>query len=483
MVLDRCRKALDARGIKSYAEIARRLGLDENTIGKIFNGRRAQRLQPEFVRALGELAGLPVHELFRTLGWLPPQEPFASESSDPGHDAGTALSAPLAAARALEDDLDGEGRFEVRLAPVDSGGRYRMVTNVLAEFTLRPGIAPLSYAQAERLALAAGLLPEVGDWPGGTDDHAAIRLELMARMHRALRDGQEYSWQGDPDHRTWRPAAARWPTHLLVQDAVAGQQIPAGLDPWSCAEPRTIVIIGGRHGVGPAAALLAEALGWQFVLVRPNTNVTGTGDVRTVPVARAGDVRALPPDGRPERIHAWIQAALHTEQAHREGRPWRAVILVRPAAFETHEGRLHPYAADLLRTSPARVVYARPPWEYLYWWGNRVASGRHPEQDHGRRRAERQYARYVEIEKVLNDRLSGDDLLLRIPTPYGELPAHVPEIPDEVVDQTVRVTWAATRWLAETTGVPVLPRPGRLASWRALLDKDPIQIPRLTELG
>ncbi|GIH22246.1 hypothetical protein Aph01nite_05560 [Acrocarpospora phusangensis] len=483
-VLGRCLGALEGQGASvSASAVARRLGRDEGLVRKVLNGERP--LRPEFVRDLGVLAGVPVAELFQTLGWLPEDEVLPRAISGLADGLGAALrafedaqpylagltvpvpAAPFTAAQVLLGDPAGAERFDVRLAQVVSPGRYRTTTATLAEFSLRPGQEPLPAAEVERLAAVAGISAEHGD----RAEHDRVRLELRARIRAALNDGQEYSWQGDPGHRTWRSAAQRWPTHLLVQDAIGGRQLPAGARPATWAGPATIVMIGGRHGTGPAAALLAEALGWRFVLVRPNLDVTRKGHVLAVP---AGATRP--------RARSWQAVASHIAESYAAGTPWPAVVLVRPAVFGT------PEAVAALRDTPARVVYARPPAEYLHWWGARIEGDHRPGEYDGAAWAGRVQQRYAELEHHLADRIAGRDLLLRLPAPARELPPHLPELPGEVMDQTVRVAWTALRWLAvdakDTKDTRDNFLSGRLRGWQTALETDPdALLPRLTDLG
>lgn len=481
-VINRCLRAMKDRGLPgSAADIARKLDLPDGSVRKTLAGQRP--LKPDFLRDLGTLAGLPVAGLFQAMGWLPEDEvadalpgmatrlSTALELLDDvlpsiGRIGEPAPPAPMSAARLVLSDHAGAERFDARLSQIVSGGRYRAVTNTLAEFLLRPGATPLPYATAEEMACAAGLhwRPEPADLerhPG----HASVALELQARTHALHRDGQEYGWQGGPGHRMWRSAAQTWPTHLLVQDPIGGRQFAVAGGPPAGHDHRPIVVVGGRHGTGPAAALLAEALGRQFVLVRENIEVT-----------RHGQVRALPCDGHRDPTGAWIAVAQHIARRVGEGTGWPVVVLVRPAVFaDTGEGPpLHDYALRLLGATPARVVYARPPQEYLAWWGARI------EADHGRGEydgaawAARTRRLYALVESVLADRVAGQDLLLRVPPPALLQPAHDPVVPAEVMDWTARVAWTAVHWLAgNNAALPDRLRPGHLADWRHALATDP----------
>jgi hypothetical protein len=225
------------------------------------------------------------------------------------------------------------------------------------------------------------------------------------------------------------------------------------------------VVIGGRHGNGLAAALLAEALGRQFVLVRKNIDVT-----------RHGYVRSVPPDAHRDRTGSWISVAQHIARTAESNTPWPTVVLVRPAVFE-REGvgqRIHAYALRLLRTTSARIVYARPPAAYLSWWGARIEGNHRPGEHDGSAWAARTGVLYAEVEKVLAERVPGRDLLLRTPDPALPLPSHDPAVPAHVMDSTVRVAWAAIEWLARQDGeLPHRLRAGDLRTWRHLLAADP----------
>jgi transcriptional regulator with XRE-family HTH domain len=493
-VLDRCLRAIAARGVQaSAAEIARRTGVADGQVRKILKLERP--LHPAFLRQLAELGGLSVSELFAELGWLPDTEVLSRMPLALASDTNAALealeqirpqlerlvrpapSAPLVAAEAVLADPEGAERFEVRVSQIVSGGRYRTATNAIGEFQLQPGRRPLPYPEAAELAVAAGVREpppspaEVDAWP----DFWSVRRELAARTHLALNTGQEYSWQGDPGHRTWRAAARAWPTHLLVQDSIAGSPWPQISEQYDRPDLGPIIMIGGRHDTGMAAAMLARALGRQFVLVREHMDVT-----------RHGHVVALPVDARRDRTRAWMSVAQHVEDAALRGRPWRAVVLVRPAAFAGGGMELDPHATRLLRDTSARVLYVRTPVAYATWWAARMEGNFRPGERDGSAWVARTLAQYAQIEGVLAARDGFWDLLLQVPEPSGELVPQVPEVPAEVVDWTVRVAWTA----AVKLGLPirvraesVTLRPGRLARWRDRLLGDPHAIvPALTDL-
>ncbi|GIH25044.1 hypothetical protein Aph01nite_33540 [Acrocarpospora phusangensis] len=496
-VIEWCLRALAGRGLlTSAASIARQLDRNEVQVRKVLKGERP--LKPDFLRDLGVLSGIPVSELFQAIGWLPEWEVTGAGMAELAHGMKSAIralesaqpylaglirtvpAAPFTAAELLLSDVTAAERFDVRLAQVVSGLRYRAITTMLAEFSPQPGVRPLAEDTLTRMAGAAGVTWRPGD-DGCEGDFGSIRLELMARTNLGLNDGQEYTWQGGASHRTWKSAARAWPAHLLVQDTIGGRQLPPGSDPWGDTGQRTIVMVGGRHGTGPAAALLAEALGWQYVLVRPNLALT-----------REGHVQAVPVDAVRTRGRSWLAVADHISAQHSAGRPWKAVVLVRPAAFEADDpdfpergrGEIDPAALRALVESPARVIYARPPVAYLRWWAERTAGDHTPGAYDPVRAAERLRLLYARIESGLGDRIAGRDLFLNVPGPEGDLFPFAPQVPDEVFDQTVRVAWAALGWLSESAKVPPTSRPGRLWSWQASLRTDPdALLPRLTIIG
>jgi transcriptional regulator with XRE-family HTH domain len=490
-VVNRCLRAMRRRGMPgTAADIGRRLGLNDSTVRKILAGERP--LRPEFLRDLGLLAGLPVAGLFQAMDWLPEDERPDPAGAGLTGQIGAALQvigralpsmerlgrpgpwAPVAAAQMVLGDEEGAERFDVRLSQIASGTRYRAVTGGVAEFALKPGAVALPYARVEELAEAAGVpwrpSPRYLD---GHPEHSAVALELRARTHDLRRDGQEYSWQGGPGHRTWRSAARTWPAHLLVQDPIGGRQlVPAG-DTALGDDPRPIVVIGGRHGTGLAAALIAEALGRRFVLVRGDIDVNRHGHV-------------LSSDGFRDRMNAWMSVAQHITRSSEQGPDWPVVALVRPAAFADGGGRgVHSYAGRLLRTTPARIVYARTPPAYLTWWGSRIEGDHQPGEYDGAAWAACARDLYAGIESVLAGRPAGRDLLVRVPDPAGPLPYDVPGVPDEVMDWTARVAWTAIEWLGERDrGLRDRLRPGRLRTWRDRLAADPTAVvPRLDDLG
>ncbi|GAB3659250.1 hypothetical protein GCM10027589_20260 [Actinocorallia lasiicapitis] len=476
--LTRCLNAIEARGaVATAAEIGRRTGFADGQVRKILSGERP--LRPEFLRGLGEYAGLRVSDLFVMVGWLPEAEalaPFTATLVDDTYAALEALEearprleqlarlpspAPVAAAEALLADVEGAERFEVRFLQIISGGRYRAVTNSVGEFLPRDGCRPLSDDALRALASRAGLRAPLDTAElGGDPVHRRFRLELLARTAAALNNGHEHSWQGGEGHRTWRSASVRHPAHLLVQDMIGGRQrTDAGGGAAPAVPPGPIVVVGGRHGLGLAGALLAQALGRRYVLVRENIDVT-----------RHGHVVAVPSDTHRHRSRAWISVADHIARRASEGRPWPAVITVRAAAFANPDGELDPHAVRLLRETSARVVHVRVPDAYIDWWAERIAGNYPLGVRDGAGWAERTRAQYAALEKALLARRVHHDLLLRVPDPAAELVAHTPEVPAEVFDWTARTAWTVLRRM---TNAAATPRPGLLADWSALLSTDP----------
>jgi hypothetical protein len=465
----------------------------EATVRAYFNA--ARRPTPTFVRDVAQQGGQPASELFVALGWLPANEmlPFdalrlaeqvtlatsALQRLEPHTRRALATKdmtapAPIVAAQAVLVDPDSAKRFAVRLAQVVSAGRYTTATDTIAEFQLRPGAEVLAPEQVERLARNAGLTwrPDprlAGLHPGYWSTH----LELRARTHAALRDldvGQ-YAWQGEPENKTWVDAAQTHPTHLLSQDPLGGSARPATVAEWLPSQPRTLVVLGSRISSGPAAAILAEALGWQFVPVWSEVEVTAEG--RLIPVDR---------DDVSGRVMAWSSVARHIEQRHRDGDPWRAVVLLRPSALRGKKA-IDQHSLDLLRHTPASVIYACPPRAFLTWWADRQhgARGAFDVQEWLKRTEEE--LRRAELE--LSRRDPAGDLRVRIPEPTRALPALTAAVPADVVDAQALVAWTALRWLDQVAnqGRPSLVdhlQPGTLTRWRRqLVDLHERSLPEL----
>ncbi len=467
-------------GRASVAFVAKVTGTNESTTKAYLNGLR--RPPVTFVRDLAQHAGVPATELFVALGWLP-----ASEAANPDarHLAEqiaaaaatlgrlepharrtlsrTDLTAPAisAATAALLSGIEGASRFDVRLFQVVSGNRYPGITSSVAEFSLRPKADPLATAEVDRLAHEAG----DGYRPDAIDESSdpgfwAVRRELRSRTYAALHDSDvgQFTWQGEACTHSWSAHAQQWPAHLLVQDPHDGVSRPGHADAWRPVSPRTIVVMGNRYSTG-AAALLAEALGWQFLPVRADMEVTMDGSV--FPVSRD------PVNGR---VLAWNSVARLINRRYREGEPWRAVVLLRPSALHSRAG-IDAHAAQLLRDTPATVVYARPPRSYRQRHAvlpDRAA----PDHWDSATRDE-----LCAVETAMAERTTGD-LRLRIPEPGGCLEDIDAVVPDEIADVQARVAWTVLCWLDEVAnrGRPSIRErlfPGQLASWIPDLARDP----------
>ncbi len=479
--MSRAIKAIHLRdGRSTAAHIAETTGHPVDTVRSYLQAKRRPR--PEFVRALAERAGISAADLFAAIGWLPPHEvvpwdPLRVAEQVVGVSTtlerlvphirralatlDTTAPAPVIAAQALLADDEGAQRYTVQLSKVISAGRYSTPTNIVAEFLPRPGVAPLSYAEADSLAERVGMawrpdkrlqLQDPAYW--------TTSLELRARTHLALSelDVGQYAWQGEPGTSTWADAAQSYPTHLMVQDPYGGAGWPAATNPWQPRSSDTLVVLGGRYGGSTAAAVLAEALGWQFVPVRSDVEVTAAGYV--FPVRR---------DRSSGRVLALSSVAKHIENRYREGDPWRAVVLVRPSAFMGAQDRVDAHALTLLRRTSSRIVYARPPVAFLRWWAERqLGSATDAQRDPQRWVASRQEV-FDRIERELADRPCSRDLALEIPEPLGELRASGAAVPPAVVDAQALIAWSTVRWLDEFGGPggSLLDRlrPGTLARW------------------
>ncbi|GAB3692755.1 hypothetical protein GCM10027589_58130 [Actinocorallia lasiicapitis] len=471
-VIARCVAAIRSRdpGL-SNARIAVRMGWEESTVQAVLGRRRT--LQPDFLRDLAGVAGLSVVELFSAMGWVPEAEvgsmsvpAMASEVSRmavtldrmrPLLELVTAEghSAPATAVEALGRNARAAERFEARLGWVHSGARYRAITDRFAEFL--PLADPLPYGEAVEMARAEGLVwrpsqHELADDPG----FASIRLELAALTHRALSDAREWSWQGGHDHRTWQREARLWPSHLLVEDAIGGQQRPEAADPAHADGP--IVAIGGRHGLGMSDQILAAALGWQYVLVRADVGISPSGHVFHVPR-----------DPLSGRTLAWSAVAAHVRARHEARDPWRAVILVRPAAFAGPSFDPVRYALKALAGLPCRVLYAPPPLAFLTSWAERIAGDHRPGEYDTAAWLARTRSLYSVVERELAGRVG--DLRFTLPPLLGELTGDdPPSLPAPVLDWSVRLAEAARRRLASDHPV----RAGLLHDHHLLLATDPL---------
>lgn len=496
-VMAKITSALEAQGrdVRPGA-LGRLFHRSRELMQKRMNGER--RLPREFIAEAAALAGLRTVELYHDLGWVPAEEVAPNEAGalaqkvDELATSMIRVSAHLSAQSprrtALEaavttvlTDPGARVRFKATLSIIESGAAYRTPTYAVAEFRLREGAAPLPMDDAVARMRQQGVRPEPEPSepsPGMSrrdyQTFRSVRRELEALTAAARRDGDEATWQGDPGTRTWRAAADRWPTHLLVQSALTGASSRSAGRPWQPSEPYPLVVVGSGYGAGPAAALLAQALGWQFVLVHNGMTITSRGEV--VGVER---------DWRSGRTLAWNATARHI--ASRSGHdPWRAVILVRPQCFAGADDIDERSALHALRTTPARVLYARPPDAYLSWWAARQQGMTREGGAFDRPHWLRGRAPLLErIEAALRGRPGArGDLLLAIPEPCGPLEPHTPELPAEVMDNQARIAWAALDWLnTEANGArPRLAdnlRPGVLSDYRSELARDPITISRL----
>ncbi|MGV9890200.1 hypothetical protein [Streptomyces sp. NPDC003395] len=443
------------------AAIGEALGIPESTARGYLNGS-TDAVPAGFCVELGRLAQIPAHDVLRALGLLPPGPPEAPASS--------VLGAPLRAVEALLHDPDGAERFGARVFRVFSGHRYRCPSHEVARFTLRPGHTPLPYDVAERLARLSGVDGHPSEEAVHRDPgYWSLRLELRARVEAVLRSAGEHSWQGEPGTDLWnalRSVDGRAP-QVLVQDPIAGFSTGPVTDPDGTLP--TLLFVGGRQLVGTAAALLAQALGRQYVLVRSLTEVAQGGVL--VPVRR---------DLVGGRTTAWTSVATHLREQHLAGRPWPAVIVVRPYAF-TAQGGLDETALDHLRHTPARIVFCRPSSAMLAWWAIRQERAAGRARYHGRSRQAETERALDAVAAVIRERERGDDLTMRLPEPHrehdgGAAPEFEAEFPAAVADLQPRVAWWVLRRLSESDP-GCLPRQlvptSRLARWSELLAADP----------
>lgn len=483
---------LEGRGVDTRPHaMARRFNCSVSTIKKRNAGER--RLPREFVDAAAQAAGLRRVDLYLDLGWLPAEEVLGAETGNTAQlmdklattvvrladrlSGGQPVrrSALESAVTAVLTSPRARGRFRVTLSVVESGGLYRIPTYTVSEFKLCEGVEPLPLDEAVDLAAGQGIAgpshrPEPRDLP-----HLAARLELQALTEAARRNGDETTWQGDPGTRTWRAAAEQWPTHLLVQSALTGASYAGGAAPWNPREPHPLVVIGSGYGAGVAAALLAEALGWQFVLVHNGMTLTSRGEVIAIERSWVHG-----------RTQAWTAVARHIAE-RTDVDPWRAVVLVRPQSFAGAQPADSVGALEALRTTRARVVYARPPEPYLDWWAARQ-QGMTAEPDPAFDAPSWHRKRAVLLERIeatLGERRPARrDLRIELPSPNGPLDPHTPELPAELTDHQARTAWAILDWLNTevNTGLPRLSehlRPGLLAGFAPALAADPIRIKAL----
>lgn len=453
----------DQRRPVGAAALGQALGVAEGTMRGYLTGTTGS-VPAGLCVELGRLAQIPAHDVLRALGLLPPGP--AEPPPAP------ALGAPLHAVRALLDDPEGAERFTAHTFRISSGRRYRCPSHEVAHFTLNPGKDPLPLDDAERLARLAAVEGRPPAQAVHRDpDYWSVRLELRARVQSVLRSAGEHSWQGDPGTGQWNRLTTgdgRAP-QVLVQDPLAG----TSTGPVTAPDGRlpTLLFVGGRQLVGTAAALLAEALGRQYVLVRSLTEVTPDGLL--VPVRR---------DLVTGRTTAWTSVAAHIREQHLGGTPWPAVVVVRPYAFAT-PGGLDDIALTHLRHTPARIVFCRPSPAMLAWWARRQERVAGRTRYHVPSRAAETGRTLDAVAAVLAERADPDDLSLRLPEPHrdhDDVPDHGPEFPAAVADLQARIAWWVLRSITDTdpTALPrQLVRTSRLAEWSQLLAADPRALP------
>lgn len=457
----------------TQAAVVRHFGVSAETVRSWFSGRRNPG--PERVRDLARLAGVSVAEAFVDMGWLDESDLDPRGVGD-GRPDSDRMFAPEAALHALLRDEIMRRRYTVRMLTLDSRGSYPLTTDIAAQFDLIPGAAVPVLADAERRAeMARAVALPSARLALRDPEYCAVRLELSAFLAEPLRWFGQYSWQGDTGSVTWRSVVDAWPAQILVQDIVSGRSNEAAADGWYCREQRPLVVIGGRYSSSLAAAMLAEALGWQFVLVHSGTVIDRDGSV----VATRRDWLSGPAE-------AWAEAAEHIGRSHAAGRPWPAVLLARPHSFLAPDGSPDHGALEQLRRTPARIVYARPHDAVLDWWMERQTSLSHDREYEPTARALRKQVEsaFGHVEQVLRARaapLSAErgrqDLAVLSRRPEGPLDPFRPEIPDALVDDQTRLAWQALTWLGHTSRHAVelptkSPRSGPLRRYRQLLEAD-----------
>ncbi|MER5720214.1 helix-turn-helix domain-containing protein [Streptomyces sp. NPDC002132] len=461
--LEGCRAASVAQGRPGGdSALANALGYKAETVRKYMLGERMP--PPRFVRALAELAGVSPARVFADIGWLPRGEAPSPAAYEPPPELVAALSAisgieayvrgftqarlpaPLRAAAALCGDRRAAARFRVGLSHLVSGREYPVSTALVSEFRLTAGAEALPWRELAERALRAG--PSAARLPDGTavDDgdgeHARVRAELGIVVSESLRAAGEFSWQGEPGTSLWAPAAAEWPGHLLVQNCLVDLHRQAAY-PWRGVDQRPLVVVGAVWSAALTAALVADALGWEYVPVSSATEVDGGRVVQ-------GD----PLDRRSGRLRGWAVTARHIAERVRLQENWPAVVLVKPYVF-AEEGHYGHVMADLLRETGARVLYVRPSHRHLDWWAARrdLTSVRGTPGDVWRAGIDRALER---VEDVLHARRGGrglpvgGDLLLTLPDPPRALPAADPRLPAHLVDHQFRCAWRVLEWLDES---------------------------------
>lgn len=477
------------------AAIAKHFSASQETVRSWLTGRR--RPAPEVVRDLARLATVSPVEAYLDLGWLDEADlalhstgrrgawAVAGDFSDLAVGAASP-SAPEVAARAILRDETMRRRYAVELSTVESRGAYPLTTDVVAQIRLRPGASAPGLDDAQLKARLARVVGGPGEaLLAGEPEFSAMRLDLAAFLAAPMRWSGQYSWQGEPGSRTWRPFASAWPAHILVQDVIGAVSRDASPNPWTARNTRPLIFLGGRYSTGTAAALTAEALGWQYVLVHSGASI-----------GRAGTVAATRRDWLHGPAEAWSEASEHMVERVAAEDPWYAVLAVRPHSFITPDGGPDLSALEQLRQCPGRVVYVRPTEAVLDWWTARqvgLSPNGEYEDEAARHRAQLRLA-FDRIEETLAERaldsgsVGREDLVLVQPEPEPEpreqdedrqrLDPYRPELPEQLVDDQVRLAWQVVNWLGRTSRyAPATPakslHPGALNRFRDRLGVDP----------
>lgn len=466
--------------------LARKLGINTGTLRSYARGRTM--IKPTALRGLAELAGVQVSRVYAEMGWLPQHEVSAvrqpdlpeqlratmaamtklSESLDGVASYDTGRSALMAAAAVLGDERTA-ARFQVRLRALKSGDRCPVPTTMVAEFMPAADALPLEIHELTARCLAVGVpsatrtAQDADDCDPGVTRHRLFQAELEVVTAEALSRAGDFSWQGEPRTTLWQPVCWRWPTHLLVQHVLTGQPFAERL-PWASTDGLPVVVIGADYSIGPAAALLARALGWRY---EPVTSAT------TLDSGRLVRSHALAPATR--RRQGWGAAAGLVGALGEPAAPWPVVMLVRPYVFGDQDA-YDAAARRLLREIRAHVVYARPSPTHLEWWARRRQLTAHCTQSaqSWKEDVSRALAR---IEETLDERSSvlgpEHDLRLRL-APFSPFPnAKDPLIPDQLTDSQFDCAALCLAWLDRVAnkGHVSLPREIRPSTLRTHLSR------------